>query len=147
MPGEYRVRDFMTAPALSIPVDSSLLDAVLLLRRNGIRHLPVVDGERLVGIFTERDMLRFSPSLLMKISPDEYNAIFENTPLEKVMTRDPVRVTPETPMRAAAALLQEKKFGCLPVVEGDRLVGIITVTDMLVALLQLLSPIPVEHTP
>ncbi|MCL6480649.1 MAG: CBS domain-containing protein [Firmicutes bacterium] len=147
MPGEHRVRDFMTTPALSIPVDSSLLEAVLLLRRSGIRHLPVVDGERLVGIFTERDMLRFSPSLLMKISPDEYNAIFETTPLEKVMTRDPVRVTPETPMRVAAALLQEKKIGCLPVVEGDRLVGIITVTDMLVALLQLLSPVPLARTP
>ncbi len=145
MAGEYRVRDFMTTPVLSISVDSSLLDAVLLLRRNGIRHLPVVEGERLVGIFTERDMLRFSPSLLMKISPDEYNAIFEDTPLEKVMTRDPVSVTPETPVRVAAAILQEKKFGCLPVVEGERLTGIITVTDMLGALLQLLGTLSVER--
>ncbi len=139
MSGEFTVRDFMTSPVSSIQQDSTLLEAALLLRRSGIRHLPVVDGDLLVGIITDRDIGRLSPSLLTKISPEEYNSIFENTPLAKVMTRDPVSVTPETPIRAAAALLQEKKFGCLPVVEGRRLVGIITVTDMLGVLLRLLG--------
>lgn len=142
MPREYTVRAFMTSPVASIPQDSTLLEAALLLRRTGIRHLPVVDGDRLVGIITDRDINRLSPSLLMKISPEEYNSIFENTPLAKVMTRNPISVSPGTSIRAAAQILQERKLGCLPVIEEGRLVGIITVTDMLGVLVQLLSDVP-----
>ncbi len=139
MTQEYLVRNFMTAPAKSIARDARLLDAALALRSTGFRHLPIVEGERLVGIITDRDINRFAPSLLIKISPEEYNAIFENTPLERVMTRDPLTVTPDTPLREAAAILQEKKLGCLPVVENERLVGIVTVTDMLGVLLRFLT--------
>ncbi len=135
----YLVRDFMTSPAKSISHDARLLDAALALRNTGFRHLPIVDGERLVGIITDRDIHRFSPSLLSKISPEEYNAVFENTPLERVMTRNPLTVTPATPLRDAAAILHEKRLGCLPVVEDGQLVGIITVTDMLGVLLRFLA--------
>jgi len=137
---EYFVRDCMTSPAKSISQDAHLLDAALALRYTGFRHLPIVDGdERLVGLISERDIHRFSPSPLSKISPEEYNAVFENTPLERVMTRNPLSVTPETPLRDAAALLHAKKLGCLPVVVKGRLVGIVTVTDMLGVLLRLLA--------
>jgi CBS domain-containing protein len=78
----------------------------------------------------------------MKISPEEYNSIFENTPLARVMTRNPVSVSPDTSIRTAAQILQERKLGCLPVVEDGRLVGIITVTDMLGVLVQLLTDVP-----
>ncbi len=139
MSDELLVRNFMTAPATSLSCEACLLDAALLVRRSGFRHLPIVDGERLVGIITERDISRFAPSLLSKVTPEEYNAIFENTPLERVMTRNPLTVTPSTPLREAARILHEKKLGCLPVVEGERLVGIITVTDMLGVLLQFLA--------
>lgn len=138
MSEEYLVRDFMTAPARSIPHDARLLDAALILRSAGFRHLPIVDGDRLVGLITDRDIHRFAPSLLSKITPEEYNAIFENTPLKRVMTRNPMTVTPTTPLREAASLLHENKLGCLPVVEDGRLVGIITVTDMLGVLVQFL---------
>lgn len=139
MSDEYLVRDFMTSPAKSISRDARLLDAALFLRSTGFRHLPIVEGERLVGIITDRDVSRCAPSLLGKITAEEYNAIFENTPLERVMTRDPLTVTPTTPLREAANILHEKKLGCLPVVEDDRLVGILTVTDMLGALLGFLA--------
>ena len=139
MNDEYLVRDFMTAPAKSISRDARLLDAALMLRSTGFRHLPIVDGDRLVGIITDRDIHRFSPSLLSKITPEEYNAVFENTPLERVMTRNPLTVTPTTPLRDAAAILQEKKLGCLLVVEEGRLVGILTVTDLLGVLLRFLT--------
>jgi acetoin utilization protein AcuB len=138
----HLVRDHMTSPASSISKDARLLDAALMLRSTGFRHLPIVDGARLVGIITDRDIHRFAPSLLGRITQEEYNAIFENTPLERVMTRDPLTVAPETPLRDAAALLQEKKLGCLPVVEDGRLIGIITVTDMLEVLLGLLDGVP-----
>ncbi|MFY9584997.1 MAG: CBS domain-containing protein [Candidatus Acidiferrales bacterium] len=139
MTQEYLVRNFMTSPVKSIARDARLLDAALALRSTGFRHLPIVEGERLVGIITDRDINRFTPSLLSNITPEEYNAIFENTPLERVMTRNPLSVAPDTPLREAAAILYEKKLGCLPVVENERLVGIVTVTDMLGVLLRFLA--------
>ena len=142
MSEEYVVRDFMTAPARSLPQDACLLDAALMLRISGFRHVPIVEGERLVGILTDRDINRFAPSLLAKVTQEEYNAVFEQTPVVKVMTRNPLTVTPATPVRAAAAILHEKKLGCLPVVENGALVGIITVTDMLSILLSLLPGAP-----
>lgn len=129
---ELLVRDYMTAPATSIDVkEARLLDAALIMRRSGFRHLPIVDGEKLVGIITDRDIHRYAPSMLTKMSQEEYNAIFENTPLERVMTRDPLSVTPSSQVREAVSILHERKLGCLPVVENGKLVGIVTVTDML----------------
>ncbi len=131
MPVGFLVRDFMTGPVTSMSHTASLFEAAVMLKRTGYRHLPIVEGERLVGIITDRDVSRLAPSLLEKITQEEYNAILQNTPLELVMTRDPVTTTPGTPVLDAVAILHHRKFGCLPVVEGERLAGIITVTDML----------------
>jgi len=139
MPDKHFVRDFMSSPVTTLPHDARLLDAALTLRRTGYRHLVIADGERLVGIITDRDVYRFAPSILSDMTPEEYNAIFENTPIEKVMTRDPHTVTPATPVREAIKLMYNQKLGCLPVVEGDRLVGIVTTTDMLNLLHKLIT--------
>ena len=134
------VRDYMTSPAASISKGARLLEAALTMRRSGFRHLPIVEeNEKLVGIITDRDIQRFAPSLLGNISQEEYNQIFEETPLEKVMTKNLFTVTADTPIVDAASILHDKKLGCVPVVEGERLVGIITVTDMLRLLNDLLS--------
>ena len=138
----YLVRDYMMSALTTIPHESSLLDAAMTLRRSSIRHLPIVDGENLVGIITERDVLRCSPSLLSEITQEEYNAIFENTPIERVMTRDPMSVTPDSPIRDAILLMLDRKMGCLPVVEGARLVGILTRSDLLNVLVNLLPTPP-----
>lgn len=141
----YLVRECMTSPVTSIANSANLLEAALLLRRSGFRHLPVVDDDGcLVGIISDSDVLRAAPSLLSKITEEEYNAIFETTPLERVMSRRPLTVTPATPLREAAAILIGKKLGCLPVVEGGRLVGILTVTDMLRVLYRLLDTSPAD---
>jgi acetoin utilization protein AcuB len=136
---ELLVRDFMTTPAASIEADSRLLDAALAMRRSGFRHLPIVRGEKLVGIITDRDINRYAPSLLGNISQEEYNAIFENTPLERVMTKEPLFATPEMPIGKVVAILHNRKLGCLPVVEGERLVGIVTTTDLLRVLHRLVT--------
>lgn len=138
----YLVRDYMMSALTTIPKDSSLLDAAMTMRRSSIRHLPIVDGDHLVGIITERDVLRCSPSLLSEITQDEYNAIFENTPIAKVMTRDPISVQPESSIRDAVALMMDRKMGCLPVVENGRLVGILTRSDLLSVLMNLLPAAP-----
>ncbi len=131
IPEKFLVRDYMTQEVSTLPKTASLLEAALLLRKTFFRHLPVVDGDKLVGILTDRDISRLAPSMLEKITPDEYNSILESTTLERVMTRDPLTVFPDTPLVEAVALLHHKKLGCLPVVEKGKLVGIITVTDML----------------
>lgn len=136
---EHVVRDCMISPATFLLDANSLLDAILLMRRSGFRHLPVVNGERLVGIITERDVFRLAPSMLVKPSALEYNALLEDTPLAKVMTRNPITVTPDSRVLDAVSILYYKKVGCLPVVENGRLIGIITVTDMLGLLLQMLG--------
>lgn len=128
---EFLVRDFMSAPVTTIPHDARLLEAALALRRTGFRHLAIVNGDQLVGIITDRDVHRYAPSMLGNLSQEEYNSIFEETPLERVMTRNPQTITPATSVREAVKMMHERKLGCLPVVDQDRLVGIITTSDML----------------
>jgi acetoin utilization protein AcuB len=133
------VRQFMTSPVTSLPSSARLLDAGLLLRAGRIRHIPIIDDGKLVGILSDRDIQRCTPSLLTRVTADEYNAIFEDTPVARVMSRDPQHISPDTPLHAAATLLREHKLGCLPVVENGQVVGIITKDDMLAALVKLLG--------
>jgi acetoin utilization protein AcuB len=135
----HLVRDVMTTPVETIPRSECLLTAALILRRTGYRHLPIVEDGRLVGIITDRDIGRLSPSRLENISPEAYNTLLEETPLERVMTRDPLSATPDMPVVEAVALMHQKKLGCMPVVDGGQVVGIITVNDMLQLLHRLLG--------
>lgn len=143
MSDSHVVRDIMISNLTTIPREASLLDAAITMRRSSLRHLPVVDGDRLVGIISERDVQRCSPSLLSPITQEEYNAIFENTPIEKVMFRNPITVTPDSPVRDAVAIMIDRKVGCLLVVEGERLVGILTRSDLLNLVMSFL-PAPPE---
>ena len=133
------VRQFMASPVTSLPSTARLLDAGLLLRAGRIRHIPIIDDGKLVGILSDRDIQRCTPSMLTRVSAEEYNAIFEDTPVARVMTRDPQHISPDAPLHEAAALLHSEKLGCLPVVENGQVVGIITKDDMLGALMHLLD--------
>jgi acetoin utilization protein AcuB len=136
---EFLVRDIMTSPAASLPSTASLLDAALLIRRTGFRHIPVLEGTKLLGVITDGDVNRLAPSRLRNITPDEYNSVLENTLLESVMSRNLVTVSEDTPVVEAVGLLHAKKLGCLPVIAGERLIGIVTVTDLLGLLHQVLG--------
>ena len=134
------VREYMTPTVFTLNEQARLLDAALMIRRTGKRHIPVLrDDGRLAGIVTDRDVARMAPSILGRITPDQYNAVYESTPITMAMTGDPVTVTPETSMQVAVSLLYARKIGALPVVEQDRVVGILTVTDALALLDALLS--------
>lgn len=135
-----RVRDIMTTQVTSLDHEAKLLDAVLLMRSSGFRHIPVVNGDRLVGVVSDRDLQRAAPSMFGKLSPEEYNRIFETTPIAKVMARDPMTVKPDTSITDVVQAMYERKFGSMPVVEGEnKLVGIVTTTDLL-GLLSTLLP-------
>jgi len=143
---QAQVRDYMTPDPRTLDVGSSLLDAVLMMRRSELRHIPILENGRLVGILTDRDVGRFAPSILMPLTAQDYNRVFEETPVAKVMTRKLVHTTPDAKLSEAVHLIYSQKLGCLPVLESDRLVGIITVVDMLRALHDIIGDAGGEQT-
>jgi len=129
----------MSHPPIIVDPSTFLLDAALMLRAGAIRHLLVVQDGRLVGLLTDRDIQRCAPSRLVPISEEGYNAVFEGTTVSRVMTREPLTVTPDTPLVTAIAMMQQSRFGCLAVVENEVVVGILTRSDLVDALQRLLS--------
>jgi acetoin utilization protein AcuB len=134
----------MTADPETMEASQSLLDAVLLLKRKDVRHIPILENGLLAGVLTDRDIARCAPSMLLPLPPQEYNRVFEETPIGKVMTHSPITIAPDASLAEAVGLVSRNHLGCLPVVEGTKLVGIITVNDMLRALYDILAPIPSE---
>ena len=96
-----------------------------------VRHMPVVHGGKLVGVVSERDLLRASLSNLSGFDARERRAFLHGVEIARVMSAPPVVVDPETTVAEAARVMAEHKIGCLPVVRGDELLGIITETDVL----------------
>jgi CBS domain-containing protein len=107
-----------------------LADDVMKLGR--IRHMPVLEGERLVGVVSQRDLLAASLSKALDFEAKERRVFLKSVSVEEAMTRDPVTVSPETSAEEAARLLVRRKIGCLPVVdEKSVMVGLVTETDLL----------------
>ena len=126
-----KIAEIMTRSVVTLTQEQTLRDAVELLRSKHIRHLPVVEDSRLIGIVTDRDVKRATPSLLSGVDRDEYDRVLDETKIGQIMTREPTTVTPETGLKAAVKIFIERKFGGLPVVSGGRLVGIVTEIDLL----------------
>jgi len=131
-----KVGDTMTKEVITISPKEGVTVAKHILDEKGIRHLPVVSNGKLVGIITDRDICRNLPSPATSLELHEIFYLLEKLQVQKVMTRDVISVTPETSIEDAANLLLAHKIGGLPVLEGERLVGIITEGDVLRALLE-----------
>lgn len=125
------VKDMMTVVPDTISPSTSLRDVIGMMKTEGYRHLPVIDDGKLVGIITDRDirLVMNSPMVLHERRQDE--ELIDTVTAESCMTPNPVSISPDTPAFRAAEMLSIYKFGALPVVENDQLVGIITVTDFL----------------
>jgi acetoin utilization protein AcuB len=107
------------------------------MRLRGVRRLPVTVGGMLVGLVTEGDLKRAEPSMLTD-SEEGFNRVMEGTPISRIMIQNPITVTAETPLVEAAETLYNTKYGALPVVDGGRVVGILTDNDLVHALVDLL---------
>jgi len=116
-----RVSDFMTTDVVSVEIPGNRDDVLKILKRTGISGVPVLKGGRLVGIITRKDLLRKA----------------EETQLGLLMTPDPITISPDATIQEAAALMIEHSIRRLPVVEGEKLVGIISVADLIAALSQM----------
>ena len=126
------VEDIMTRQVEVLHQDESLELAASAMKAFCFRHIPVVEGKRLVGLVTERDILRASISSLDEDYELRDDKLKRYRFVGEIMTLVVHTVRPETPLLEAAKLLREKKLGCLPVVRDDgTLVGIVTQSDFL----------------
>jgi len=134
----------MSRNLITVTPDTSILKAKNLLKEHSIDQLPVVEGRRLVGIITDRDIRDNSPSPASTLSVHELNYLLSEMKVEKVMTRKVFTTTPGTTIEEAARLINEKHVNSLPVVAGGDLVGLITTCDLLNVLLDFMG---VHNTP
>jgi acetoin utilization protein AcuB len=126
------VREYMTADPTTLGPDDPLLQAVLTVRSLSIRHIPIVKDGELVGLITDRDLGRASPSILGRTTPEEYNLVFQQNTIQRVMVKNPTTIHADALLGDAVRLMQENKWGCIPVVDDDgKLAGILTITDVL----------------
>ena len=116
------VATWMSSPVHTVTPETSAADAGALLRRRAIRHLPVLEGGRIIGVVTDRD-LRGTAS---------------ETPIRTIMSQPVTVVSPRSGIDRAVRLLFDRSIGCLPVVEDGRLVGILTQTDAVAALVAMM---------
>jgi len=126
-----KVRDWMTYPVISITPHTLLNSARQTMKENGIRRLPVVENDQLVGIITIGDVREASPSDATTLSIWELNYLWAQLTVEKVMTRHVLTIGPEAPMIDAAELMLEQKIAGLPVVDAnDKVIGMLTESDI-----------------
>ncbi len=125
------VRAIMQTKIVTVSAQESLSTVEDIMRLGRVRHMPVVSGGRLVGVVSERDLLRSSLSNLSSHRTDERKAFLYAIEIERVMSEPPIVVSPEATIVQAARTMAEAKIGCLPVVRDEELLGIVTETDVL----------------
>lgn len=133
------VGERMKSPVITVRPDMSLIDALTLMKQEHIRRTPVVKDGKLVGIVSEKDLLNASPSPATSLSIYEMNYLLSKLQIKDVMTKDVLTVTEDTPIEEAARVMADNKIGSMPVVRDDRIVGMITETDLFKMLLELMG--------
>jgi CBS domain-containing protein len=130
MLSQLKVSDLMTQSVISAQPDSKLSTAKGLMKEFGIRHLPVVEHGRLVGIISSGDIREAAPSDATTLSVWELNYLWDKITVGEVMTHKVISVDADEPFVDALRLMVARKFSSLPVVRQDVLVGILTETDV-----------------
>lgn len=125
------VQDVMQSKVITITPRTTLPEALGLAQRRGIRHLPVIDEGKLVGIVSDRDLKRAMASSATLLDVHELHYLLDRLSVDEVMTRGVITIGPMFPVEEAARLMVSEKISALPVTEGGHLVGIVTETDVL----------------
>jgi CBS-domain-containing membrane protein len=135
-----RVRDVMTAPVMTIAPDCTVPAAMTMMRTNRIRHLPVVQNRRLVGIVSRGDLREASSGAAINADTYELNFMLSRLTVSKLMARKVFTITADAFIVRAAELMTEHKIAALPVVDQDgAVIGIITESDLLKLLVRRLN--------
>ena len=133
------VRSYMTVNPVFASPEDNYHQAMHLLRKQGVRHLPVVDKNELVGIVVEKDLLSNQPSPATALSLYEIYSLLETLRIRQMMSQPVITVEGDCPLEEAARIMVEHKISCLPVMDGEKIIGIITETDVFKALVEVLG--------
>jgi len=129
--GDSIVRDIMQRKTVTISADDRLSTVEDIMTLGHVRHMPVVHAGKLVGVVSERDLLRASLSNLTEFGTEQRRAFLHVVEIKRVMSTPPIVIGPENTVEEAARVMAERQIGCLPVVDADTLVGMLTETDVL----------------
>ncbi len=121
----------MSAKVVSISADDTLRIVQEIMEHGSVRHLPVVRAGTLIGVVSQRDLLKASLSNVMGLPADEQSLFLEGVSITEVMSAPPVTIDGGSSVQEAAKLMAERKLGCLPVMNGEDIIGILTETDVL----------------
>ncbi|AEV30482.1 CBS-domain-containing membrane protein [Sphaerochaeta pleomorpha str. Grapes] len=128
----------MTRNPVTATPDMSVAEASALMKREKVHRLPVLDKDKkLVGIITEKDILYASPSPATSLSIHEMAYLLSKLTVKKLMSKNVVTITKDTTVEEAARMMVDQDLSCLPVMEGDSLIGIVSKSDMFKILLEL----------
>ena len=128
---EGAVREIMMGSPVTLKPEDSLDLANDVISLGRIRHIPVVDGGRLVGIVTERDLIGAAATQIFGLKNKSKSALLKSVKIKEVMKKRVITVAPNTPIKEVAHLMADKKVGCVPVVSDGMVVGLVTTTDIL----------------
>jgi acetoin utilization protein AcuB len=126
----------MTVDPTTVGPRDSLQKAIELLRRRDIRSIPVVEEDKLIGIVTDRDIRQVAPAYPLFRDEEEIRRYTERLAVTAAMTADPMTISPDAPLVQAAKVLETYRISSLPVVDGETLVGMISVMDLLRAFVE-----------
>jgi CBS domain-containing protein len=132
------VADAMTRNPVTLGPEDTLSQGLEVMRKHGVRRIPIVLGDALVGLLAEGDLKRAQPSALSD-TQDEFQRVMEGTTVSRIMIETPVTADEQTPLLEAARTLHSTKFGALPVLRDGKLVGIVTDSDLHRCLVELLE--------
>lgn len=133
------VGERMSHPVITVSPETPVHDALAMFKKEHIRRAPVVKDGKLVGIVSESDLLNASPSPVTSLSVWEMNYLISKVTVKQVMSKKLITVDVNTPIEEAARIMADKKLGGLPVMRSDKLVGIITETDLFKIFLELMG--------
>lgn len=125
------VREIMMGSPVTLKPEDTLDLANDVIALGRIRHIPVVDDGRLVGILTERDLIGAAASRIFGLKQQSKSALLKSVLIKEVMKKRVVTAAPDTPIKEVARLMAEKKIGCIPVISAGMVVGLVTTTDIL----------------
>jgi CBS domain-containing protein len=131
-----KVKDIMVCDVATLDAGDELSLANDIMKLGRIRHLPVVAGKKLVGILSERDLFRSSLVEALGHEPVKARDVMKAIRIQDIMVKNLVTVSPEAEIKEAVQLMIRYKIGCIPVVAGDELIGLVTETDILQLFLQ-----------
>lgn len=134
-----KVSERMIRNVVTVSPGTTLSEALSIVREKKIRHLPVVDGGKLVGIVTDRDLKKVSASDATALSVWELNYLLERVKIGDFMTHPVMTVSSEATIDEAAELMLAHRIGCVPIVENGKIVGILTETDLVETLVAIMA--------